>query len=77
MPSKRITVYADAEDLAVIREAARGRGVTDSEIIVEGIRLATMPIRVLDEPLNGRVWDGDQGSVGEGSALASGDEPRR
>ncbi|MEV6615489.1 CopG family transcriptional regulator [Streptomyces sp. NPDC051051] len=50
MSLKRIDVYADPEDLAIIREAAARRGVSETEIIRQGIHLAAMAHRVRDEP---------------------------
>ncbi|MEW9527201.1 CopG family transcriptional regulator [Microbispora sp. NPDC049125] len=49
---KRIAVYADPEDLAVIRKAAKRRGISQAEIIRAGIHLAAMANRVWDEPLD-------------------------
>lgn len=48
---KRTNVYADAEDLALIKEAAARRGVPEAEILREGIKLAALGARVWDEPL--------------------------
>lgn len=47
---QRTNVYADQEDLAAIKEAARRRGVSEAEIIRQGIHLAAMANRVWDEP---------------------------
>ncbi|MFF8191658.1 CopG family transcriptional regulator [Streptomyces bobili] len=49
MSLKRINVYADSEDLAIIKEAARRRGVSEAEIIRQGIHLAAMANRVRHE----------------------------
>jgi Ribbon-helix-helix protein, copG family len=49
MPLKRTNVYADSEDLALIKEIAARRGVPEAQIIREGIHLAAM---------SNRVWDG-------------------
>jgi hypothetical protein len=51
MSLRRTNVYADAADLALIKEAAARRGVSEAEIIREGIHLAAMSSRVWDEPL--------------------------
>jgi hypothetical protein len=59
MPLKRTNVYADAEDLARIKEAAAQRGIPEAEIIREGIHLAAMSSRVGDEPLDWPTFDGD------------------
>ncbi|MFB7896837.1 CopG family transcriptional regulator [Streptomyces xiamenensis] len=58
MSMKRTYVYADPEDLAIIKEAARRRGVSEAEIIRQGIHLAAMANRVWDEPLFSRVYEG-------------------
>ena len=50
---RRTNVYADAEDLALIKEAAARRGVPEAEILREGIKLAALGARVWDEPLIG------------------------
>jgi len=55
---KRTNVYADPEDLALIKEAAKRRGIPEAEIIREGIHLAAMANRVWDEPLDWPVFDG-------------------
>lgn len=59
MSLKRTNVYAEAEDLALIKDAAARRGVPEAEIIREGIRLAAMSSRVWDEPLDWPMFDGD------------------
>ncbi|WP_066361538.1 CopG family transcriptional regulator [Herbidospora mongoliensis] len=59
MSMKRTNVYADPEDLALIKEAARRRGIPEAEIIREGIHLAAMANRVWDDPLDWPVFDGD------------------
>jgi Ribbon-helix-helix protein, copG family len=51
MSLKRTNVYADPEDLALIKQTAARRGVPEAEIIREGIHLAAMSTRVWDEPL--------------------------
>ncbi|MCZ2523790.1 CopG family transcriptional regulator [Streptomyces sp. NPDC059506] len=58
MSMKRTNVYADPEDLALIKEAARRRGVPEAEIIREGIHLAAMANRVWDDPLEWPVFEG-------------------
>ncbi|KRV47364.1 hypothetical protein AQ490_07840 [Wenjunlia vitaminophila] len=58
MAMKRTNVYADPEDLAVIKEAAKRRGVSEAEIIRQGIHLAAMANRVWDEPLFSRTFQG-------------------
>lgn len=58
MSMKRTNVYADPEDLAIIKEAARRRGISEAEIIRQGIHLAAMANRVWDEPLFSRTFAG-------------------
>jgi len=55
----RTNVYADAADLARIKEVAAKRGVPEAEIIREGIRLAAMSVRAWDEPLNWPTFSSD------------------
>jgi hypothetical protein len=59
MSLKRTNVYADGNDLALIKEIAAKRGVPEAEIIREGIHLAAMSNRVWDKPLD---WPTFQGS---------------
>ncbi|RKN06346.1 CopG family transcriptional regulator [Streptomyces radicis] len=75
MSLKRTNVYADPEDLAIIKEAARRRGVSEAEIIRQGIHLAAMAHRVWDEPLFSRTFEGhgrtlERGDVREAVADA-------
>jgi len=58
MSMKRTNVYADPEDLAIIKEAAARRGISEAEIIRQGIHLAAMANRVWDEPLFSRTFEG-------------------
>ncbi|MBF6204485.1 hypothetical protein IU483_10165 [Streptomyces gardneri] len=51
MPLKRTMVYADADDLAVIKEAAARSDVSEAEIIRNAIHLAAMRVRRRSEPL--------------------------
>ncbi len=51
MSLKRTNVYADAQDLALIKEAAARRGVSEAEILREGIKLAALGARLWDEPM--------------------------
>ena len=59
MSLKRTNVYADAEDLALIKEIAVRRGVPEAQIIREGIHLAAMSNRVWDGPFD---WPSFEGS---------------
>jgi hypothetical protein len=51
MSLKRTMVYADAEDLAVIKQAAQRCEVSEAEIIRDAIHLAAMRVRRHAEPL--------------------------
>jgi hypothetical protein len=50
MALKRTNVYAEEEDLALLKEAARRRGVPEAELIREGIHRMALATRVWDEP---------------------------
>lgn len=58
MSLRRTNVYADAADLAIIKEAAARRGIPEAEIIREGIHLAAMSSRVWDDPLDWPAFEG-------------------
>ena len=58
MSLRRTNVYADDGDLALIKAAAARRGVSEAEIIREGIHLAAMSSRVWDEPFDWPTFDG-------------------
>jgi hypothetical protein len=58
MSLKRTNVYADTDDLALIKEIAARRGVPEAEIIREGIHLAAMSNRVWDGSLDWPTFDG-------------------
>jgi hypothetical protein len=58
MSLKRTNVYADTNDLALIKEIAARRGVPEAEIIREGIHLAAMSNRVWDSSLDWPTFDG-------------------
>ncbi|GAA1353872.1 CopG family transcriptional regulator [Streptomyces beijiangensis] len=58
MSLKRTNVYADAEDLAVIKEAAARKGISEAEIIRQAIHLAALAERTWDEPLVSRKFRG-------------------
>lgn len=63
MSLKRTNVYADPEDLALIKQTAARRGVPEAEIIREGIHLAAMSTRVWDEPLEWPTFEGSDQPV--------------
>lgn len=50
MPLSRTTVYVDSDDLRLIKDAARRRGVPEAEIIRQGVHLAAMANREWGEP---------------------------
>ncbi|MFE1962580.1 hypothetical protein [Streptomyces sp. NPDC059479] len=50
MALKRIDVYVDEADLALIKDAATRLGVPEAEIIREGIHRIALAHRVRDEP---------------------------
>ncbi|MEV1084200.1 CopG family transcriptional regulator [Streptomyces sp. NPDC050211] len=50
MALKRTNVYADDSDLALIKDAAARLGVSEAEIIREGIHRIALAHRVWDEP---------------------------
>ncbi|MGA5525505.1 CopG family transcriptional regulator [Streptomyces pseudogriseolus] len=50
MALKRTNVYADDGDLRLIKEAAARLGVSEAEIIREGIHRIALAHRVWDEP---------------------------
>lgn len=58
MSLKRTNVYADPDDLALIKEAATRRGVPEAEIIREGIHLAAMSNRVWDDSFDWPTFEG-------------------
>ncbi len=58
MSLKRTNVYADTDDLAMIKEIAARRGVPEAQIIREGIHLAAMSNRVWDGSLDWPTFEG-------------------
>lgn len=82
MSLTRTTVYVDSADLATIKEAARRIGVSEAEIIREGVHLAAMAHRQWDEPffdepldLGGRVTpDEIRRTVSRSAESGSGDQ---
>ena len=65
MSMTRTNVYADPEDLAIIKDAARRRGVSEAEIIRQGIHLAALANQVWDEPLVSRTFTPPEGRRAE------------
>ena len=58
MSLKRTNVYADSDDLALIKKIADRRGVPEAQIIREGIHLAAMSNRVWDGPFDWPTFEG-------------------
>jgi hypothetical protein len=50
MALKRTNVYADEDDLALLKDAARRKGIPEAELIREGIHRMALATRVWDEP---------------------------
>ena len=69
MSLKRTNVYADGDDLALIKEIAARRGVPEAEIIREGIHLAAMSNRVWDKSLDWPTFEGS-GEAATGDEVA-------
>ncbi|MBH0781756.1 ribbon-helix-helix domain-containing protein [Nocardia bovistercoris] len=57
MSLQRTNVYADPADLALIKEAAAKRGVSEAEIIRHGIHLAAMSTRVWADDMEFPTFD--------------------
>jgi hypothetical protein len=58
MSMQRTNVYADPDDLRVIKESAKRRGIPEAELIRAGIHLAAMANRVWDDPLDWPSFSG-------------------
>ncbi|MGH8794210.1 MAG: hypothetical protein ACRDXX_16385 [Stackebrandtia sp.] len=56
MVLKRTTVYAEADDLATIKDAASRLGLAEAELIREAIHMAAMSHRLWDEPFFGDTF---------------------
>lgn len=50
MSMQRTNVYADPEDLALIKEGAARLGVPEAEILRRGVHIAAMSVRTWDTP---------------------------
>jgi Ribbon-helix-helix protein, copG family len=57
MGMKRTTVFADEDDLAILKAAAARRGVAEAELIRDAIHLAAMANRRWDEPFFAHIYD--------------------
>ncbi|WP_067527823.1 ribbon-helix-helix domain-containing protein [Nocardia uniformis] len=65
MPLKRTMVYADADDLAVLKAAAARSDVSEAEIIRNAIHLAAQRVRRRSEPLRLRRFASGDPSLAE------------
>ncbi|MBA2949483.1 ribbon-helix-helix protein, CopG family [Streptomyces himalayensis] len=57
MTMKRTMVYADADDMAVIKQAAARQGISEAEIIREALHLAALRYRRRERPLGLRRFN--------------------
>ncbi|WP_167476891.1 CopG family transcriptional regulator [Nocardia arthritidis] len=65
MALKRTMVYADADDLAAIKEAAARRNISEAEIIRNAIHLAALRVRRQSEPLRLRRFSSGDPTLAE------------
>lgn len=56
MVLRRTTVFAEEDDLAVLKAAAERRGVAEAEIIRDAIHLAALANRVWPDPVFSRSY---------------------
>ncbi len=56
MAKKRTTVFADEEDLVVLKAAAARLGVAEAELIRDAIHVAALANRTWDEPFFSRTY---------------------
>jgi hypothetical protein len=56
MGMKRTTVFADEEDLAVLKAAAARRGMAEAELLREAIHIEAMANRTWSEPFFTRTY---------------------
>jgi len=59
MVMKRTTVFADENDLAILKAAAARRGVAEAELLRDAIHLAAMANRTWDEPFFTQTYASD------------------
>lgn len=62
MARKRTTVFADANDLAIIKATAARRGVAEAELLRDAIHLAAMAHQRWSEPFFTRAVAPEHGS---------------
>ncbi|GAA3788906.1 hypothetical protein GCM10022403_024160 [Streptomyces coacervatus] len=67
MSLKRTTVYLEDEDLRDLKATASRKGISEAELIREGVRLAITRNRVWDEPAGLPVLDSGDPSFAERS----------
>ncbi|WP_067548332.1 CopG family transcriptional regulator [Nocardia crassostreae] len=65
MALKRTMVYADADDLAVIKEAAARSNMSEAEIIRNAIHLAALRVQRRSEPLRLRRFSSGDPTLAE------------
>ena len=65
---KRTTVFADENDLAILKAAAARRGVSEAELLRDAIHLAAMANRTWDEPFFAHTYFPEDGVAGQGVA---------
>lgn len=56
MTRRRTTVFADEDDLTILRAAARSRGIPEAELIREAIHLAALANKVWTESFFSRTY---------------------
>jgi hypothetical protein len=62
MGLRRTTVFADEDDLAVIKAAAARRGVAEAELIRDAIHLAALANREWAEPVFSHTYSRRRGT---------------
>ncbi|QKW27231.1 CopG family transcriptional regulator [Streptomyces seoulensis] len=67
MSLKRTTVYLEDEDLQDLKATASRKGVSEAELIREGVRLAIARNRVWEEPAGLPVFDSGDPTFAERS----------
>ena len=68
MGMKRTTVFADENDLAILKAAAARRGVSEAELLRDAIHLAAMANRTWDEPFFTHIYPPEDDVAGQGVA---------
>ncbi len=62
MTMKRTTVYADEDDLAILKAAAARRGIAEAKLLREAIHLEAMANRTWSEPFFTQTYASGQGA---------------